>query len=401
MTIIAYRRGRPLRSAIPCAFVLSSLLVASPALALDPPAPIKIDGGALGSYVVSGGFDGYVYDLSGAGTSANPGLLATHKSTGAVFTNGLVRLQKTDGLIQFNVALGSTSSLTLGTKPLRSSAQTLSTGPLYSGYLTLAPTATLKISAGILPSIEGFESPYDWRNSNLMTTAAFYVQNSKSQGVSISDSFGPVSVTVTYGDGFDTGKFNYVQGLATYAINSGNSLSVYGATNLGRTRANAHYYGSADVPYNRSYVGFGPTSAAPLVNSTIIGAYYSYTNGNFNIAPEVQYVYADADKRLGLSKYSSNFSAALFANYKLGKSPWSIGAWGEYFSSSGPDFWFVNPGAKGYGASLSPTWQHKALFVRADLGVLRLTDLGAGPGYGVNGNKRTQTTALMDFGLLF
>jgi hypothetical protein len=399
--ILSHRRAKLLRSTVPCALAWAGLSLAAPALALDPPAPIKIDGGPLGALTVSGGLDGYVYGLSGNGNSANPGLLATDVSAGAEFTNGLIRLQKTEGLVQFNIALGGTSSFTLGTKPAGSSAQTLSTGPLYSGYLTLAPNADLKISVGILPSIEGFESPYDWRNANLMTTAAFYVENAKSQGVSVSDSFGPLSLTVTYGDGFDSGVLNYVQGLATYTINTNNALSLYGATNLGHTGSGVHYYGSASLPYDKSYVGSGPTSAAPLVNSSVIGGYYSYTVGALNIAPELQYVYTGADSRSGLTQFSSNFTAALFAAYSFGKSPWSVGAWAEYFSSSGPDFWFISPGAKGFGVSISPTWQHKAFFVRGDLGVLRLTDLGTGPGFGANGADRTQATAALDFGVLF
>jgi len=401
VTRLTSRRAKLALRAGLCGCVLTALNVPTPALALDPPPPIKIDGGPLGALVVSGGVDGYVYGLSGNGSAANPGLLDTHTSAGAEFTNGLIRLEKTDGLIRFNVALGSTSFLTLGTKPTSSSAQTLSTGPLYSGYLTLAPDSTLKISIGILPSIEGFESPYDWRNNNLMTTAAFYVENSKSQGISISDSFGPVSATVTYGDGFDTGVLNYVQGLTTYTIDPNNTFNLYGATNLGRTGSGVHYYGSAILPFKHSFVGSGPTSAAPLVNSTVIGSYYSYTLGNLNVAPEVQYVYAKSDAKLGLLQYSGTFTAALFANYKFGKSPWSVGAWVESFSSSGPDLWFISPGAKGVGVSVSPTWQHKALFVRGDLGALRLTDLGSGTGYGANGAGRSQVTAALDFGLLF
>lgn len=117
--------------------------------------------------------------------------------------------------------------------------------------------------------------------------------------------------------------------------------------------------------------------------------------------PEVQYLYAKVDHKIGLDNPSSNFGVALFADYKFGKSPWSLGAWAKFFTSDGPDFWFINPGAQGVGLSISPTWQGKYVFVRGDLGVLQLTKIGAGTGYGANGTGRTQATAVLEMGVLF
>ena len=42
-------------------------------------------------------------------------------------------------------------------------------------------------------------------------------------------------------------------------------------------------------------------------NSQMIGAFYSYTQGNLNLVPEVQYQYAKANAKIGLFKPSSNF----------------------------------------------------------------------------------------------
>jgi hypothetical protein len=105
---------------------------------------------------------------------------------------------------------------------------------------------------------------------------------------------GPINATVTFGDGYDTGVWNFIQGLVTYTINATNSLSVYTADNLGRTGLASYAYGG------------GTTGGAPYyVNSDMIGAYYSYTMGNLNLVPEVQYQYAKGDAKLGIGTYDA------------------------------------------------------------------------------------------------
>lgn len=395
-----------LRAALGFGTALSTLsLAAIPAAhAFNPPAAIKIDGGPLGELQLSGGADGYFYGLTGAGSDSSNGLLGTSKSAGVQFMNGLVELQKSDGLVQGTIIVGATNSVVLGSAPHATSVTTFSTGPLYAGYITLAPTANFSISAGHLASLEGYESAIDWNNFNVLTTEIFAVQNSQSTGVSATFTYGPVSGTIIFGDGFDTQRWNYLQMLATYTVNSNNALSLYGATNIGVTGADAHVYGSATTPYNSSHVGFGPTSAAPFVNSSVIGGFYSFTSGNLTVVPEVQYVWAKKTPAVGLTDNSSNFGMALFANYQFGKSPYSLGGWVEYFSSSGPDNWFLNPGAKGFGVSVAPTWQGKYLFVRGDVGLLHLTQVsntGVPSGYNSDLKGRNQAIFLAETGVLF
>lgn len=375
-------------------------LIMPTAKAMNGPSSMTINAGPIGNLELTGGIDGFMYALSGTGDSANAGLLGT-KSAGAEFMNGLIKVEKTTGLIRFTLQGGATTPFTLGTPPTAATVQAFPTGPLYAAYLTLAPAHDFTISAGQIGSVEGYESAIDWENANILTTDIFYVQNGQSLGVTASYNHGPIGATLSFGNGFNTGIWNFLQGDVSYAFNANNNLTLYGATNLGRTGPGAHFYGSAQTPYRNSYVGSGPLSASPLVNSTMIGGFYSYTAGNLNLVPEVQYVYAKADHAIGLDKFSSNFGAALFADYQFGTSPYSVGGWAEYFSSNGPDLWFVNPGAKGIEVSDTPTWQSGHLFARADLGILHLTDVGTGSGYGANGTDRNQATGVIEAGLLF
>jgi hypothetical protein len=242
----------------------------------------------------------------------------------------------------------------------------------------------------------------------MLTTGLFSVENAQNRGVNVVYTQGPLTATIQYGDGFDTGVWNILQTSAAYNFNSENVLTAFAATNLNHTglAARAYGYGGAigsnyaGVPYSQMTVGgYG----ANFINSTMFGAYYSYTNGSLNLVPEIQYVYAKPDQRVGLDKFSSNLGLAAFADYSFANTPYSVGAWGEYFSSNGPDTWFVNPGAQGFGVSVSPTWQGKNLFVRGDLGLLHLTksSTGGAGGYGAAGGNRNQADFLLETGMLF
>ena len=405
-TTLRWAAARPAasRSAWRAALLAGVTLFAAPAAwAFNPPSPIKIDGGPLGDLQLSGGADGYAYALTGANSSGGGGLLGFDRSAGVEFMNGLIELQKSDGLIQGTIEVGSTNNFVLGAAPKSTSVTTFSTGPVYAAYLTLAPSPNFSFSAGHLASLEGYESGVDWNNFNVLTTDIFSVENSQSTGVEATATLGPISGTIEFGDGFDTQDWNYLQLSAIYTVNSNNVLTLFGSTNIDRTGKLAHFYGSATTPYNASFVGTGEFSNAGFANSSMVGGYYSWTMGNLNVVPEVQYTWAKKDTSLGLMDNSSNLGAAVFANYQFGKSPYSLGGFIEYFASSGGYNWFLNPGAKGVGISITPTWQGKYLFVRGDIGLLHLTTIGAGPGYGrgVTPTGRDQATFLIETGILF
>ena len=114
----------------------SSLLALHAAQAMSGPTAIQIDGGPLGALQLSGGVDGYGYYLTE--TNSNGYLPYSNKSNGAYVGSGLVELQKTDGVLQFNIELGSNGgTTTLGLAPAQTSISNLSTGPLFAGIVTV------------------------------------------------------------------------------------------------------------------------------------------------------------------------------------------------------------------------------------------------------------------------
>jgi hypothetical protein len=365
----------------------SSLLAISSAQALTGPTAIQIDGGPVGPLQISGGFDGYGYYLSNTPSSVD--------STGMNVGSAIIEVQKTDGIFQFNFAIGSNqSSLTLGQPAVaanghlaNTSITSLPTGPLYYGYITIVPPGSpVTVSAGEIGSLEGYESGLAWNNPSELTTAIFDVENSYSRGVEAAITEGPVSATLEFGDGFNSGVFNVVQALVSYTINPTNVLSVFGEANVGRTG-----------PYT-FVLGGGTTGTGDMfVNSNMVGAYYSYTNGNLNLIPEVQYQYAKVDHLAGIDKFSSNFGAALLGNYSIGTSPYSVGGFAEYYTQHGEYADLYTPGAAAVGFAISPTWQYKDLFARANAGFIDLTKTSQLP----YATGSSQFTGTLEAGLLF
>ena len=175
----------------------SSLFAINAAHALNGPSAIQIDGGPLGPLELSGGVDGYGYYITGTNRSGQTPSASGIKADGFNVGSALVELQKNTGVLQFTLQVGSNGgAMTLGAPPTQTSVTNLSTGPLYAGYLTIAPTGSpVTISAGMMPSLEGYESGLDWTNPDQLTTAIFFVQNQQSQGVTLNYSKGPINAS--------------------------------------------------------------------------------------------------------------------------------------------------------------------------------------------------------------
>lgn len=364
----------------------------APAYAMTSPPPTRVDAGPLGPLVLSGGVDGFFYGISGTGANS---LLGSSKATGAEARVLEIKVVKPTGLVQFTIDVKPDDSVYFGVHPSSLSTNTFTLGPIYAAYVTLAPTKSFNVSVGQVYSTEGWESSTDWKNANIIDSPLYYVENSSSRGIAATYTQGKISATLTFGDGFDTGVFNVFQGLVTYSFNGDNAWSVYGTTNVGRTGPNTFAYGNGIT--GTGYPGYN----AAYVNSTMIGSYYDYTNGHFNLVPEVQYIYSKVDHKIGLDRFTSNLGAELIGDYQFGKSPWSLGGQAFYYRNNGPQAWYLNAHSAGIGVGLTPTWQQGHVFVRGEAGLLHLTSTGIGGVFGARGTDRNQVMGLLEAGLTF
>jgi hypothetical protein len=386
----------------------SGFLAAHPASALNGPSNIEIDGGPLGPLEISAGMDGYMYYQSGtADNEYKSNSLAGDKSTGANLNAAMIQLKKNTGPVQFTFQLAAYQAFTLGAGlPKEASITHFTLGPVRTAYVTIPLSNDFKISAGQLASLEAYESTFPWNNPTGMNTILYYVTNSSSRGVQAEYTHDPVDVTLLYGDGTDSGVFNYLQFLGTYTFNSNNNVNVYGGVRFGTVGPNAYAYG-------QDYVADGNELAT---NFNVFGAWYSTTQGNLTLIPQAQYAYANPNHHYAnygpsavIPNYTSNFAASVLFDYAFGTSPYSLGGWVEYADSHGDtaqNYWFTAPNAELVGFSLAPTWQHKNIYARVNAGYVHLlngsfTNDGTTGAYGNSGHGKDQFVGLLEGGVVF
>jgi Putative beta-barrel porin-2, OmpL-like. bbp2 len=360
---------------------LATLATTSAASAMNGPAAIQIDGGPLGPLQFSGGVDGYGYTL----TAPEPGT----NSTGVSLANALIELQKTSGTLQATVEIGAYSTQALGEEPVSVSKNPqgyFPESPLFSGYLTIAPSSEFSLSFGQFAPLVGFEGTQDWDNANVFVSEISFVEPGQGRGAQAMFNKGKFSASVSLTDGYYTGVFNYLQWLLTYTPNSSNNFNLFEGTNLGQTGSSV-----------------GGSGNVLLDNSTMLGGFYTHTAGNLSVTPEFQYQYTPEIAKLGIDHPVSNLAAVVFMDYQFGTSPWSLGGFVEYAtqfvnrenaSNASMDYFGFGPGSNLTGISLTPTWQYKNLFVRADAGFLHV-------GHGNEGTEPNQFSGLLEAGVLF
>jgi hypothetical protein len=185
-------------------FVACLALSIDPALAINGLSSIQIDGGPLGQLELSVGVDGYAYFNAPADMG---------QSAGAEVGETSIEIQKNTGVLQYTITIASLDGqTTLGTQFYPASIDIYTTGRLYEGYITIAPpNSHITISAGQIDGIEGYGSAFSWNDPSQFVTALYYVESGNGRGVTATYSQGPLNTIVTFGDGWDTGVFNYLQ----------------------------------------------------------------------------------------------------------------------------------------------------------------------------------------------
>jgi len=388
--------------------------ICAPAYAVDGPKPVDLDGGPLGLLNFSAAADGYFYLQSGTSDNSHTSI-AGSKEAGDEVNAWMVQLRKSTGLVQFTVQLAEYQDINLGTnKPSQVNGNRYTTGPLRTAFVSLAPTPDFKFSVGQIGSLEGYESAFPWNNPVAFRTVLNDPQNSNSRGVEADYAHGPFSGSLVFGDGYDTGVWNYLQYLATAKIDSSNSITIYGGVPLGTTGPNTFAYGEGGASGGGAN-GNGGQGQLAAVNSTMVGGWYTWKSGDLAITPEVQGQWTQRLTKYAnvvsggvsdnIPKGTGNFGAALFATYQFGDSPYSIGGFGEYARSygSGPqDAWFIAPNASLLGFAVAPGYQYKQLFSRVNIGYVHLLNSGTpAAGFGNQGTGKNQGVVTLEFALVY
>jgi hypothetical protein len=346
---------------------------------LQTAAPITLDAGPLGKLDLTGVLSGM------AVWQDDPALgdEATHLD----ISNGQVFLQKTTGVVQFYLQAGVYNIPALGT-PYLSTGRTVSDfyGPLPVAFLKLAPTKNFSIMIGQLPTLIGAEYTFTFENMNIERGLLWNQENAINRGVQINDTIGHLSASLSWNDGFYSNRYTWLSGSLSYALNSANTLAVVGGGNLGHT-------------------AFTRLSTPVQNNGSIYNVIYTYTKGPWIIQPYFQYTSVPTDRGIGVIQGADTRGGALLLDYNF-KHGFSLAGRGEYISSTGNAGGnavnlIFGPGSGGWSATLTPTYQTKSFFARADLSWAQAVNYTPGDALGPQGMNRAQARAEVEVGFMF
>lgn len=310
-------------------------------------------------------------------------------------SNGQLFVQKTDGIFQFYAQAGAYSISSLGAPYISAAQATFGyqspAGNLWGwfpqGFVKIAPTDNFSIEGGKLPTLIGAEYTFSFQNINIERGLLWNQEPAVSKGAQANYTIGPVALSLSFTDGFDSGVYNWVTGSATYTLNSANSFEFAAGGNTGKT----------NIATLRTPIAQG--------NSQIYNLIYTYNSDPWIIQPYFQATHVPENASLGFGAGASTFGAAILANYNLGAG-FNLGGRAEYIGSTGslangsPSLLY-GPGSGAFSLTFTPTYQYSNFFARAEFSWVKANGVIAGFGLGPSLTNNSQTRVMVETGILF
>jgi hypothetical protein len=346
------------------------------------PAPFSLDAvpgieAILGKVYVSGAISGMVMGQSNAHE------VSGDRDAYVDLTNGMVVLQKTDGMFQWYVQAGAYSYPTLGVPYTNaSSTGSASFGAVPQAWAKVVLNDSFNVIAGELPTLIGDEYAFTYENMNVERGLLWAQEPLVSRGVQANYTKGAFSLSVSWNDGFYSDKFNTISGLASYAFNGGaDTLAIAGEGNLGHT-----YYGNAGS------TGFQN-------NGEIFNLIYTHTSGAWTISPYFQYTQNFSFPGSGKTTTSSS-SGAVLITYAFNDF-WKLSGRFEYVDTSGPLNILYGANSNAFSFTITPTWQYQRFFIRPELSYVSAGSTSPFSALGPLGQNSDQFRGLVETGILF
>lgn len=354
-----------------------SMPAMTPPLSANPN-PTSLDAGPLGKIYVTGALTGLAY-------TQNHVVPGDHKSQ-ADLSNAQVFIQKTDGLIQFYVQAGIYSMPAVGTPYLKATTTTENTYSIIpQAYIKIAPTAEFNVMAGKLPTLIGAEYNFTFENPNIMRGLLWAQEPGVSRGVQANYTKGPLAISVSWNDGYYSDRYTWGSALVTYTANANNSIAFAAAHDFKHTSKS--------------------TFITPLLqnNGEVYNIIFTHTGGPLTLIPYVQYTHVPSIPAYGIAHSASTTGAAILGKYSF-TPEFSFGGRVEYIHSSaggGDTNLLYGPGSHAWSFTITPTFQVKALFLRAELSYVTAGNVTTGSAFGPSGSDKSQTRGVVETGVLF
>ena len=311
----------------------------------------------------------------------------------ASLTNGQFIFQKTDGLFQYYVQAGAYTIPSLGTPYVNTQK---ATGDFFTALpvanLKLQPTDAFSIQGGKLPTLIGAEYTFTFQNMNIERGLLWNQEPAISRGAQLNYTMDPLAFSFSWNDGFYSDRFTWLSGSATYTLDKENTFELVAGGNYAHTDKS--------------------TLATPLFqnNETIFNAIYTYNSAPWTITPYFQYTHVPASSTIGAFTSAATYGGAILANYSFPDdsplSGFSLPIRFEYIGSSGslasgaPNLLY-GPGSNAWSVTLTPTYQYKIFFARAEFSHVGTNSTTSGLVFGPTGTNTTQTRFMFEAGVLF
>jgi hypothetical protein len=341
---------------------------------------MSVEAGPLGKIYITGALTGLAF------VQDHP-MPGDHNSV-LDLSNGQVFIQKTDGWLQFFVQAGDYALPSLGTEYLQSDkivSDTFSYVP--QAFVKLVPTDNFSIQVGKLPTLIGAEYTFTFENMDIERGLLWNQEPAVSRGVQVNYSSGPLSLSASWNDGYYSDRFNWLSGLASYTIDSSNTIAFAGAGNIGRTD-----YSTFATPYLQN-------------NGDIFNLIYTYNAAPWLINPYVQYSQVPASTSLGIYRRASLWGVGLLATYTV-TDHISVSGRLEYEDASGsyrsgaPNLLY-GPGSDAWSVTVTPTYQSGVFFARAEGSYVGAGSITPGYALGPNFASKSQGRLLLEAGIVF
>jgi hypothetical protein len=347
--------------------------------------PTRFDAGPLGPVYMTGA----VSTLGLWQNNISPG----DQHSLASLSNGQFFFQKTDGLFQYFLQVGAYTIPSLGTPYVNTPKATGDYfGPLPVAYLNLAPSSTFSIEGGKLPTLIGAGYTFSFQNPNIEHSLLWNQEPAVNRGGQLNYTAGPLALSFSLNDGFYSNRYTWLTGSATYTLDSANKFTWVAGGNYSHTTKS--------------------TLATPLFqnNETILNLIYLHSSAPWAFATGFQYTHVPAIPSVGALTSASTAGGAILVNYSFGDasplSGVSLPLRLEYISSTGslangaPNLLY-GPGSNAWSITLTPTYQYKIFFARAEFSRVGANSATPGLAFGPGGINTTQTRGVFEIGFLF
>jgi len=314
--------------------------------------------------------------------------------------NGQVFIQKVDGVFQFFVQAGSYSLPDIGLPYVRNGNTEHTTGfatnaffgVVPQAFVKLAPTKNFSIMAGKLPTLIGAEYTFSFENMNIERGLLWNQENAVNRGVQANFTAGKLTLAASWNDGMYSDRYTWGWLSAVYAINGSNTLALIGGGNTKTTTVSS--------------------SATPLYlnNEQIYNLIYTHIAGKWTIEPYLQYTSIPKKDALQTTDDASTYGAALYINYAAHSNPdgssFNLPVRLEYINSTGsldkgaPNLLY-GQGSNAWSFTVTPTYQYKRLFARAEFSFTQAGSIISGLAFGSDGTKTSQARGVLEIGMLF